>query len=62
MRSRPFTAERPAVDAERRREWPGPPHPAVIAARVILLVLVGVLSVYATQQPFRGHSQRRTTS
>ena len=54
MRSRPFTAERPAVDAERRREWPGPPHPAVIAARVILLVLVGVLSVYATQQPSRG--------
>src|SRR5438270_888188 len=34
MRSRPFTAERPAVDAERRREWPGPPHPAVVDVRV----------------------------
>src|SRR5438270_467767 len=34
MRSRPFTAERPAVDAERRREWPGPPHPAVIDIRL----------------------------
>src|SRR5436190_16845376 len=52
MRSRPFTAERPAADADRRREWPGP-HPAVIAARLILLVLVGVLSVYATEQPSR---------
>src|SRR5438094_927906 len=50
MRSRPFTVDRRAVAGT--REWPGP-HPAVIIARLILLVLVGTLSVYATQQPSR---------
>src|SRR2546430_6248991 len=37
------------TDAERRRQWRGP-HPATIAARLILLVLVGGLSVEATQE------------
>src|SRR4051812_16126958 len=51
MRSRPSTAERPVADADRRRgEW-SRPHPAVVAARLVLLVLVGSLSVSATEQP-----------
>jgi signal transduction histidine kinase len=41
-------AEAPAGEAERRRQWPGP-HPATIAARLALIVLVGTLSVVATQ-------------
>jgi signal transduction histidine kinase len=39
-----------AGDEERRREWQGA-HPATIAARVALLVLVGVLTVTATGEP-----------
>ncbi len=50
MRSRPFTADRVVADPDRRREWYGH-HPAVLAARLILLVLVGSLTVYATRQP-----------
>src|SRR5437763_4198784 len=37
-------------EEERKPEWRGP-HPATIAARVALLVLVGVLTVLATGEP-----------
>jgi signal transduction histidine kinase len=42
--------ELPGTEAERRRErrWP---HPATLAARLIMLSLVGSLSVYVTQNP-----------
>ena len=50
MRSRPSTADRPGAETDRRGGWWPGPHPAAVAARVILLVLVASLSVYATEQ------------
>ena len=42
--------DRFGADPDRRRVWPGP-HPATVAARLLLLGLVGSLSVYATGDP-----------
>jgi signal transduction histidine kinase len=43
-------ADRFGADPDRRRVWPGP-HPATVAARLLLLGLVGSLCVYATGDP-----------
>jgi len=43
-------ADRSGADPDRRRVWQGP-HPATVAARLLLLALVGGLSVYATGDP-----------
>src|SRR2546423_4495235 len=43
-------ADRSGADPDRRRAWQGP-HPATVAARLLLLALVGGLSVYATGDP-----------
>src|SRR2546423_12868182 len=42
--------DRSDADPDRRRAWPGP-HPATIAARLLIIALVGGLSVYATGDP-----------
>jgi len=44
--------DRPGTDPDGQRQWHGP-HPATVAARLILVVLVGTLSVDATQEPSR---------
>jgi len=41
------------TDAERRRQWRGP-HPATIAARLILLGVAGIPAVLAPQHPIIG--------
>src|SRR5262249_49203990 len=45
-------ADRNRPDVDRGRQWRGP-HPATIAARLILLILGGTLTIYATQEPAR---------
>jgi signal transduction histidine kinase len=42
--------DRSGTYPDRRRTWPGP-HPATVAARLLLIGLVGSLSVYVTGDP-----------
>src|SRR5438270_8747304 len=49
-RSRRSMPDRSGAGPDRRRTWPGP-HPATVAARLLLLGLVGSLCVYATGDP-----------